>query len=285
VYLQQLRSDGTHVKPPLFMTRNPNEGDLRIVPKIAIGSAQTLVGRTHGHSNVNSLGFFQVETVVENGITKYFERDSVNKYSFQGRNFSWQPPKVTSSLDVEYFVTRTFSVVGSANYSSSSSRGFLGIAAGVGFSFESRNLGVRIDLGGHWSSVSYDVDYAIATKVAGQPGRQVEFFHESGKSSYLNSYGAFTINTKINSWPIQAFLQLGINRQTLVDIERQTTISARSLVLQSSSFFILTPGFFLDLTRQTRIVAGVHLSDETELLEADPGVLVVPFVQFEFGLQ
>jgi hypothetical protein len=281
VYVQQLRTDGTQVKPPLFMTDNPKEGDVRLVPKVAVGIPQKLVGRTPGHSNVNDNGVYQVDTV---GSNEFIERAGVNKHTFQGRNFHWEPPRVTASLDFEYFVTKTFSIVAGANYASSSSRSFLGAAAGVGFSFESKNLGIRVDLGAHWSSVAYDVDYGVATKQFGQTDSRVEFFHETGKSSYLNSYGAFTINTKINTWALQGFLQLGINRLTLVDMTRRTSITDNAVVLQSASFFIVTPGFFVEVASGTRIVAGVHLSDETELLEADPGVLVVPFLQFEFGL-
>ncbi len=284
VYMQNLTSDGTMVKPPLFMTDDTKEGDVRVVPKVSVAARQTLVGRAHEHSNVNDSGVFQVDTVMQNGTTQYFERAGVNKNSFQGRNFRWEPPRVTASVDFEYFVTKTFSVVAGANYSSGSSRSFLGAAGGVGFSFESKNLGLRIDLGAHWSPVAYTVDYVVATKLFGESDQRVEFFRESGKSSYLNSYGAFTLNTKFKSSPIQGFLQLGINRQTLVEIERRTSFVGNSVVLQSASFFIVTPGVFFNVAPGTRIVAGIHLADETELLEADPGVLLSPFLQIEIGL-
>lgn len=284
VYLQNLRSDGSLVKPPLFMTNNPQEGDVRVVPKIAVHVPQTLVGRTHGHSKVNTSGVYQVDTVDENGVVRFIERAGVNKNSFQGRNFRWEPPKINASVDVEYFVTKTFSVVAGANYTPGRGRSFLGAAAGVGFSFESKNLGLRIDLGAHWSSVAYDVEYVVASKLFGDSDARVEVFRESGTSSYLNTYGAFTLNTKITGWPVQGFLQLGINRQKLVELDRQTSFSGNSLVLQSASFFTLTPGVYFNVVPTLRVVAGVHLSDETELLEADPGVLVAPFLQFEVGL-
>ena len=82
---------------------------------------------------------------------------------------------------------------------------------------------------------------------------------------------------------MQAFTQMTINRQTLVSLTQKAAFSDESTVLESVSYFIVTPGLYVDLTPKSRVLLGVHLRDETELLTADPGVLLTPFLQFELG--
>ncbi len=286
VYLQELSVDGPQSKPPLFITNDNKQGDVRIVPKISVSNSQTLEGRAQGHSNVNTSGRYRVDTVNDNGTIRYFERNGDNTKPFEQRNFRWEPPKMTASVNFEYVAARTLSLVLGASYSSGGSQSFLGAITGIGFFFESNNLAARIDIGAQWSTSSYDVNYVVTTTPFSFGSRETEvaFFHEKGKATFANAYGAFTVNTKAPAWPVQGFLQLAIKRQTLVNIDKRTAFSDNAVVLQSTSFFIVTPGLYFDISPQTRIVAGVHLGDETELLEADPGVLVVPFLQFEFGM-
>jgi hypothetical protein len=287
VYLQNLVVEGPQVQPPLFMTRGNAPGDFRIAPRIAVGVGQTLEGRAKGHSNVDSSGRYRVDAVQENGRTRYIERAGANTVPFQGRNFRWEPARLNAAVDFDYVAAKSLALVGGINYSSTAAKSFLGANLGVGFFFESDNVAVRVDVGAHWSSTTYDVAYVVATKPFsfGEAETEVAFFNEQGRDSYANAYGAFTLNTKAPSLPLQFFAQLAINRQTVVNLKRETDfLIDRSSVLQSVSYFIVTPGVFVDLSAKSRVLVGVHLRDETELLEAEPGVLVAPFVQFEFGL-
>lgn len=284
VYLQQLHTGGPAVTPPLFVTNGNTVDEFRLAPRVSLHDKKWLVGRAAGHSKVNANGVYQLDTIYSNGTIRYVEREGVNKYEFSGRNFSWEPTRFSVSLDADYQATRFVSLVFGANYSSGLSRTFLGANGGVAFSFQAQATAVRIDIGAHWSSVLYDAEYAVATKPFsfGVSETDVVFFHEKGKSSFWNAYGAFTFNTKAASWPLQFFTQLAINRQTLVDLDRRgVTAEGTSVVVGSVSFFIVTPGVYFDLSPTSRLLLGLQLRDETELLEADPGVLLAPFVQVE----
>ncbi len=286
VYLQQISVDGPQVQVPLFITNENKPGDIRITPRIGINLGQRLAGRALGHSKVNADGIYKVDTVNSNGTIRYFEPDGVNSKTFEGNNFSWLPTKVNASLAVEYVAAKSIAFVGGLSYGANSSESYWGGEAGVGFFFESRNFGVRIDLGAHFSTNRYAVDYVVTDSPFTFETRrkQVAFYHEEGKKSHVTSYAAFTVNTKIPGWPVQAFTQMTINRQTLVSLTQKAAFSDESTVLQSVSYFIVTPGLYFDLTTKSRVLLGVHLRDETELLAADPGVLLTPFVQFELGL-
>lgn len=286
VYLQDVSVEGPQVQPPLFITKQNREGDFRAASRISINDKTNLVGRATGHSLVNTRGVYQVDTVTTNGKVQYFERNGVNTKTFEGRNFFWQPTNITGSLDCEYVVAKNFSVVGGVSYSSGSSRSFLGANAGVGFFFEGRSIAVRVDIGAHWNSLRTDVEYVVTTTPFsfGSRETEVKFFRDQRKDSYTNAYGAVTFNTMLDRSPVQFFTQLAINRQTVVDFTRSTEVERDNVVQESVSFFLVTPGIALDLTSDTRVLLGLQLRDETALLEAEPGVLLAPFVQFEFGL-
>ena len=287
VYLQGINVDGPQAQPPLFITKENKQGDFRVAPRIQINDRTPLVGRATGHSNVNTRGVYQVDTVGNNGVIKYIEQNGVNTKPFAGRNFSWEPTRFNASVDFEYVAAKNFSFVGGTNYSSGGSQSFLGANTGVGFFFEDKHIAARVDIGAHWSTVAYDVDYVVTTTPFSFGSRETEvaFFREKGKQSNWNAYGAFTINTKADALPVQFFTQLAINRQTVVNLDRKANFTIdKSIVLESVSYFIVTPGVYLDLSPNCRALLGVQLRDETALLEAEPGVLVAPFVQFEFGL-
>ncbi len=287
VYLQNITVTGPQVQPPLFITNESKPGDVRISPRLQLNDKTELVGRASGHSNVNTQGFYQVDTVVSGGNAKYIERNNVNTKTFQGRNFAWTPMRFNASIDLDYVASKSVSLVGGISYASGPSQSFLAANLGVGFFFEGKNLSARVDIGAHWSSVKYDVEYVITSSPFSFGSRETEvaFFHENGKDSHWNSYGALTINTNAATLPVQFFTQLAINRQTVVDLQRRAEFTNdKSEVLESVSYFLITPGLYFNVSPTTRILAGVQLRDETALLEADPGVLVAPFVQFEFGM-
>lgn len=286
VYLQDMRFDGPMGYPPLFITNEEHkEGDVRIVPRVTVSGSQTVDGRADGHSGVNARGMFQVDTVTSNGTTRYYERPGVNKEKFEGNNFHWKPASVAASLDIEYMFNNSMSITGGASYASSSLHSYLGASIGFGLAFRSKSLGGRFDAGVQWNSIYYDIDYVVTTTPFsfGTSDTEVRFFNRSGKSFQPNYFLAFTLNTVIPSSPVQAYLQLAITRQTLATFDAPVAFFESSRVHQSGSFFIVTPGLTLDVSSGTRLVAGIRLSDETELLVGEPGVLLAPFVQVELG--
>ncbi len=285
VYLQNLSVQGPQSQPPLFITKDNTVGEFRIAPRFSLNDKTPITGRATGHTNVTASGAYQVDTVNQNGITKYIQRNGVNTKTFEGRNFRWEETKFTASVDFEYLAMPQIAFVGGINYSAGTPQNFIGANAGVGFLFEGKNIATRVDLGAHWNSILYNVDYVVtATSIASGPTEtEVVFFHDNGRASHINAHGAFTINSKAPTWPVQFFAQFAISRQSVVHINVDM-FNRESTALSSLSFFIITPGIYFDLSPGSRCLVGLHLRDETELLVGDPGLLVSPFVQFEFRL-
>jgi hypothetical protein len=213
----------------------------------------------------------------------YIERAGVNKREFQGKNFSWEPTNVNASLGIDYAMSKRIALVGGVDYSSTSAQSYLGGNLGLGFLFQSKTVGGRFDFGVQFASGKYTVDYIVATSRDGTRDTEVQFFAKEGKKIHAGYYGSFTFNTMFDG-PVDAFLQLAINRQNLFDFSAGNALVADYTVAQSASFFTITPGIAVDLSPTTRLLTGIRLGDETALLEADRGVLLAPFVQFEFGM-
>ncbi|MEO8166757.1 MAG: hypothetical protein ABI623_00830 [bacterium] len=285
VYLQNLSVRGPQSQTPLFITKDNVVGEFTVAPRFSLNDKTPITGRATGHSDVNAAGVYLVDTVNGNGVTRYIQRNGINTKTFEGQNFRWDPTTFSASVDFEYLAAPQIAVVGGVNYSGGSSQQFVGANAGVGFLFEGKHLATRVDVGAHWNSILYDVEYVVTTTPLslGPKETEVAFFHNSGRASHVNAYGAFTINSKAASWPVQFFAQFAITRQTVVEIDAGS-FNRESTALSSLSFFMITPGLYFELSPGSRCLLGVQLRDETELLVGDPGLLVSPFVQFEFKL-
>lgn len=283
VYLQDVQVEAPYVAPPLFLSQENAEGELRIAPRVSVTSGQKLRGRIDGHSKVNDRGVYQIDTVVSGNTVRYIERVGANKKTFQGRNFFWEPTNVSASLQFEYATSKRIALVGGVDFSSTSGQHYLGAGFGAGFLFQSRTIGGRFDLGVQFTSGKYKVEYVVATSRTGYQEAEVQFLTKEGKEMQAGYYSSFTFNTRFDGG-VEAFLQLAINRQNLVDFSAGTSLVADYTVAQSASFFTITPGVVVSLSPSTRVLTGIRLGDETALLDADRGVLLAPFVQFEFGL-
>jgi hypothetical protein len=283
VYLQDVRVEAPYASPPLFLSQENVEGEVRIAPRVSVTSGQKLGGRIEGHSRVNDRGAYQIDTVRNGGSVRYFERVGANSYSFQGKNFSWEPTNVNASLQFEYATSKRIALVGGVDFSSTSGQSYLGANLGLGFLFQSRTIGGRFDFGVQFTSGKYSVEYVVATSRSGFEDAEVQFLTKEAKEMHAGYYSSFTFNTRFDGG-VEAFLQLAINRQNLLDFSAGTTLVSDYTVAQSASFFTITPGVVVSLSPSTRVMTGIRLGDETALLDADRGVLLAPFVQFEFGL-
>lgn len=288
VYLQNVQIDGPLSVPPVFLVGEEEEpiGAFRLTVGASVAPNQRIEGRADGHSKVNAAGVYQVDTVVNGSEVRYIERNGVNTHEFEGTNFSWELAPFTASVQADYRVARSLSIVGGLHYSTRKAHSFLGGTLGVGFSFHSENIGVRVDIGTAWTSVSYDVEYAIATTPFsfGAPETYVLFHRDRGKSGNANVYGSLLLNTRYAHWPFQMFVQLAIFRQTVADFQRRTLFDINAVVLHHNSFFAVTPGMSFTLSSVGRLLLGIRLTDETALLVGEPGVLLAPFACVEFTL-
>lgn len=288
VYLQNSRIDGPLSDVPLFIVAEEKEavGTWRLSLAGSVIPGQRIEGRAEGHSPVTAAGVYQVDTVVSNGRVSYIERGGVNTREFEGTNFWWNIASFTGSVRADVRAARSLSIVSGLHYSRKGSESYLGGTLGVGFSFPGENIGVRIDLGGTWTMVSYDIEYVVSTTLydLGYPETYVQFFHDRGKSGNGTLYGALTLNSRYATGPVHLYVQLAIFRQIVAEVKRVAFSHSTATVLQHNSFFVVTPGLAVPLSASSRLLLGLRMMDETALLVGEPGVLLAPFVQIEYTL-
>ena len=288
VYLQSATIEGPLTVPPLFVTENENEqvGSFRLKVGASAAPAQKIEGRADGHSKVNAAGVFEVDTVIRNGERYLIERPGANTHTFEGTNFRWTLAPLTVSIEADFLIARGMSLVGGLHCSKQASQTYLAGTLGVGSGFRSRNLGFRFDVGAAWTSVSHKVEYILAAErgpLLGPRETYILFLESQGTSGHMNVYGGFTLNTRYPNWPIQVFVQLAIYRQTVDDLQRRTSFGD-AVVLQSNSFFTVTPGISIPLSPNAKLLLGLRLTDETSLIVGEPGMLLAPFAHVAFEL-
>ena len=294
VYLQDIKVEGPLSVPPVFVVNEdePRVGQFRLAVGASVGPEQTIEGRADRHTLVNDAGVYQVDTVVNGGVVQYIERDGVNTNTFKGTNFRWKVAPVAFSMQGDLVAGRSLSLTFGLHFARSSADTYLSGTFGAAFSFYSENIGVRIDLGGAWTTVQYDVDYVVTRtpfSLFGGSETYVKFFHDQAKSGQFGLYGTCMLNTRHRSWPVHLFVQLAIVRQTVIELERTVPFPAfddniRASVLHHNSFFVVTPGIVVPITSSSRLLLGIRLADETALLVGEPGVLLAPFAHLEFAL-
>lgn len=288
VYLQNTRVEGPITTPPLFVVEQEQAqvGTVRLSVGASVTPDQRIEGRAAGHSKVNAAGIYQVDTVINGGQVNYIERNGVNTREFMGTNFRWDLTRFTASLQADFRIARNLSFIGGVHYSQRNSQSYLAGVLGLGFPLHRQNIGVRLDFGVAWTAVWYDVEYVVTKTPLSLNTAEtyVQFFSDKGQSGNFNMYGAFTLNTRYPTWPLQLFVQLAISRQTVVDIERRAFPGLNAVVLQHNSFFSVTPGLNVPLSSSVHLMLGIRLTDETALLVGKPGVVLAPFAFMEFTL-
>jgi hypothetical protein len=198
----------------------------------------------------------------------------------------WALPRFEGGFDFDLLLSQSVSLTLGANTSAN----LWGFNAGLGLHREDADAAVRLDLGFQWQSLSYDIDYVLTTKTTSPFGESEETqnFHKRASASHGDFYGSLTVNTKNQLGSLNFFLQLGYTHQTIFDINTQVLVFPfwgwSNKASLSSSYFVLTPGIYFDLSKSLRIVAGAKCSLDAGFDSSDPSFLVAPVLLFDFGL-
>ena len=132
IYLQEVEVYGPINSSPVHITDSSETG-ITISPRISFNTKNTLNGKIDQHTLVNSQGVFQVDTVFNSDETFYFqETPGANKYPFDGKNFTWYLPDVTTSLDIDFKMSKAFAIFVEGNYAIANQKSFWGGLVGIG---------------------------------------------------------------------------------------------------------------------------------------------------------
>ncbi len=298
LYLQDVSMNGPISQPPVHITVNNTEEQLRISPHVSLRPSgnRAVTGVLEGHSMVDARGQYQVDTIINSDNTVSFrERTGANNFSFTGENLRWRMPLTFLGVDVDYSFSRHWALSAGVSYSSVDGQGLWGYRVGLGLFSEGVSSSIRLDAGIQWQELVYEAS-TVVVKAPDPPssGGEVGFFRDRGKSSPLDVYGAFTFNTK-EDWAANIFLQVAFSKQSLAKFKPSIPeyygvfplIVPAAVVHDmraefSSTCVVITPGVYVDLATSTRALLGIRFNIQTEIKESSPGNILVPFFQVDW---
>lgn len=294
VYLQNVEVDGPINQPPLHITGGQQKHTITFSPKVYINTEKNYTGTAGGHTNVNSSGFFQIDTVISSDGTGSYKESSANSFEYRGKNLNWNMPDISVGFQVDAALSNHFAVGGGINYAEIGGSKLINGSVGIGIFTEKKGSAVRFDFGLLFQSMYYNSSSVIITTVNptfGKETTEVSFFRDENKSSSTNFYGSFTYNTTNRNSLINFYLNISYFGQTVLDYEPENLardVYPLSFVTNDvshgkifTSFLSLTPGIYSDIPDWGRLSLGVGLLKEISIDNSSSSLFITPLIQFD----
>ena len=193
IYLQEVEVYGPINSSPVHITDTTETG-VTISPRISFNTKNTLNGKIDQHTLVNSQGVFQIDTVFNSDGKFYFqETPGANKYPFEGKNFTWFTPDLTTSLDIDFKISKAFALFVGGNYSVVEQKSVWGGLFGIGLMGTGKDAAFRFDVGLSIQEMPYNAYTIVSVTSTGT----------SGTDSYVADY--YDISSKTQYNPFRCF--------------------------------------------------------------------------------
>ncbi len=215
---------------------------------------------------------------------------------FRRTGLQWGVPSVRFGLDLDYAVSGTVALMGGISTSVGKERQFLAGYGGVGLFSADTGVGLRLNVGVQYTDMSYTgatVLVRTTTPFGGSPTQDTAYFLDRGKESHLNLFADLTLNTSNRGWPVNYFIQFGVNPQTITRFTPSQSVAQFPFGTQivsdqrseSSVLWIsAVPGIYFSIGPSRRVVLGVRLLKDVLSETASPDILVIPMMQLDWRL-
>jgi len=269
VYLQELNTTTPVNQPPIHLNAEDRDTWFHVSPRVSYSPSRLVTGNIEGSG----------------------------PYKTTDKNLRWNIPAASYAIDVDWRVTRLLAFTGGMNYGKAGAEGFWGGNAGLGLLFGGGTIAGRLDAGVHFQRVSYEAASVVETDILNlfspQSTKTVGYFLDEGNAGTTALYGALTLNTRAPESLVNGYLQLAVGGQNVADFNPSQqylvapyvdVISTDARVQSSSTYLMLSPGLYFNLSEGVRLMTGVRLAWELDIEDPSPAMLVLPMVQCEFSL-
>ncbi|HEY6952749.1 MAG TPA: hypothetical protein VI758_10100 [Bacteroidota bacterium] len=279
--LQSVSVSGPLHQPGVHLQRTTDSLGLRVSPWLAIYGQSQREGRISGHTPVNAAGVYQVDTVTSANGTQYYENAS-NIYTYSGKNFTWQIPKISGGVGFDIDLTRSFSAIFGMGVSSVNNEANWSALAGIGFNFGNERFAGRLEGAFTWETIGSSAQFVRRIDYFYSNRTEVQFFTENNRRMRSGNYGALTLQSTGKT--LTFYTQFAFGSQNIASLAPQNnTGSSDADFVRSMKFVTVTPGIAFTIADNTRIVTGIRFLSNTEIDETDSPFLVAPLVQLEMS--
>ena len=283
IYLQEVEVSGPMNSSPIHITDSSGTG-VTISPRISFNTKNTHTGKIDEHTRVNSQGVFQVDTIITNDGTFYFqETPGANKYQFNGKNFTWYTPDVTASLDIDFKISKSFAFFVGGNYSVVEQKPIWGGLFGIGLMGTGKSAAFRFDVGLNIQDIPYNAYTIVSVTTTGSSGTSsyvVDYDDISNKTQY-NPFAAITINSFNKDWLFNIFLNAGYRSQSVVNFTPKDEVYHNPFYYAdvyatedlrgevTAGIVDITPGLYFNLGESGKIILGAKFNWITQIEDLD----------------
>ncbi len=220
VYLQNVDVGGPINQPPLHITNGQKAHSITFSPKVYINTEKNYRGLAGGHTNVNSYGYFQVDTVINNSGVPGYKESSSNSYIYKGQNLNWNMPDASVGFQVDIALSNHFAVNGGINYAEINQTKLINGSVGIGFFSEKEGSAIRFDFGLLFQNMYYNSSSVVITTIEptfSSKETEISFYQDYNKSSSTDFYGSLTYNSAYKNSLLNFYLNLSYFGQTVLD--------------------------------------------------------------------
>ena len=298
IYLQDVQVSGPLNQPPLQVTTQ-NKTAITISPRISFNNRKYISGNVENHTQVNSEGSYQIDTIYNSDGSKNYQISDANSRPYEGDNLRWDIAQVNAGLDMDFSLSNAFALTAGVSYASDKERDYFGGTVGFGLYKMTETGAVRFDAGIIWQNLYYDAATVVVSEVreiwSDYTRTDISFFKDRARSRSINPYFSLTYNSAYAESPVNFLLSLGFFTQTVLSFEPQSYDPAyffwgNSVVVNDkrgesmASFITLTPGLILSFGKGAEIVAGVKILHENVIGNSKQSTFISPTVQFNLNL-
>lgn len=283
LYVQDFRIAGPLNRSTLHFTDGEMaERKVRISGGVAANSQSSIGGIIDEHTKVDQRGSTQFDSA--NG-TPYFSPEH-NSSGFRGRNLTWTLPGVKYDVNLDWVMSDHTIFSSDLNYAVLNGEDYFGGRFGLARFTTGDVLALRLDAGCSISYLRYHLDYAVIKSPVYSDSlnsmiEEVYLGSASGEDTHTNLYLGFSINTKVNEWPLNYLVQVSWENQDMID---QELYQKSNNVSRKSTFFNLTAGVVLPIENSVRLILGcTFLRNESIRGDRNP-FFGMPVVQFDWRL-
>ena len=220
-FIQNAEFSGTSKEHTVRITNNSLGNQITLRPRVIVAAETDYEMNTGNHPKVNNEGIFELNYEADKGI--YREKDGVNIFPFEGKNFSWESPKVIYSMELEYAATKNIALYAGVDMADFRGKQYWGNWFGLGLMTENEDFGIRGDLNYDFRNNHQSIDYYVKEKHLLHydwftPVYDEYYIHyiDEGKNESKQFTFALTLNTKSFSL-LNGFCSLAFDKITLID--------------------------------------------------------------------
>jgi hypothetical protein len=295
-YILNTTVEGPVAQIPVHITTDGTPNSITITPSASLRVTDGVRGNVDGAPPLQALSLYPPETTVGLGGSTTVRRNPP-QYTM-----AWNLPDYSLGLDLD-FTWKSFAFAVGGSYTALGGNSLTGWYGSVGtFAVANANLGFRLDAGISWQAISHTTASVVLTTTelsflgnVISKTADTTYYLDKQRETKLGYFLSLTLNSVKAEWPVNFFVQLAFNRQTLFDFEprKVTTMHFPIPIVEHSSggnastaasFISVAPGLHVRIADGIRMVAGVRVMWDLSETLAEPSNITVPFVRFDFTI-